>query len=276
MTTPCPNLAIIVVIRDGWEEFAKECVESILEALKEQRHPKTQLIIVNNGSTEETRKAMFDFSLTVGSFSQPKVTSIDLSSLAEAWNHGIEMAQWMGCDTFAIVNSDTIFHAYSFQNAFDQFHQIGHFEKCDHPAPYLLSMTDYGKQDDRGNDDYSVHFNAFLIGNRTIEALRSSGDPQEGLFDPGFKVACFEDNDYHMRIKVYLGAHFCRVATGAYFNHYGSGTQKIHPVPKEATEANMAYYKSKWGGPPGEEMFVPNLMREYRALLTMKMIEEIP
>lgn len=265
MNTPSPNLAIIVVIRDGWEEFAKECLESILAT----KPPGSCLFVVNNGSNQETSEAISDFcpgKATVCAVWDGKSGFATLS-LAAAWNEGIQVAKMSGFDTFAIVNSDTTFHSGALEKAHHDFNKYGSF---------LLSMTDYGRQDEKGNDCDQIHFNAFLIGNRTIEALRSAGDPQEGLFDPGFKVACFEDNDYHMRIKVYLGAHFCRVAQGAYFNHLGSGTQKIHPVPKEAAEANMAYYKSKWGGPPGEEMFVPNLMREYRAILTMKMIKEIP
>ena len=78
-----------------------------------------------------------------------------------------------------------------------------------------------------------------------------------GEFDEGFYPAYFEDNDSHRRMN--LANVQCTLYPPAMFYHYGSRTQNengFHPVElSQKFERNRAYYISKWGGGPGEEIF---------------------
>ncbi len=67
-----------------------------------------------------------------------------------------------------------------------------------------------------------------------------------GLFDEGFKLAYFEDNDYHHRMKLDDIDNSCD--TWAPFAHYGSRTIKEGGVNHHsAFVANRAFFYKKWG-----------------------------
>jgi GT2 family glycosyltransferase len=67
-----------------------------------------------------------------------------------------------------------------------------------------------------------------------------------GFFDEGFKLAYFEDNDYHHRMQLEDIEGVCDM--WAPFSHYGSRTIKEGGVKhNEAFEANKRYFKEKWG-----------------------------
>lgn len=79
-----------------------------------------------------------------------------------------------------------------------------------------------------------------------------------GEFDERFSPAYFEDNDYDYRRRL-LGIDFISV-TGATYSHDVSSTLKRYS-PEEMNNhhnnfrRNQAYYISKWGGLPGNELY---------------------
>jgi len=70
------------------------------------------------------------------------------------------------------------------------------------------------------------------------------------LFDEGFKLAYFEDNDYYQRMK----QEGIRMAGDmwAAFTHYGSRTIKEGGVKghNEAFKRNQERFRKKWGFVP--------------------------
>lgn len=79
-----------------------------------------------------------------------------------------------------------------------------------------------------------------------------------GGFDENFFPAYFEDNDYGYRMKL-RGKSFHVVSGGAV--HTGSASLHCLSDAEQATfgvrfdTVLRAYYRKKWGGPPGEERF---------------------
>ena len=72
---------------------------------------------------------------------------------------------------------------------------------------------------------------------------------EHGWFDPNYRPAYFEDNDYYGRVV--LGGGQCRVVHAAQFFHHGSMTvrqdaEMAHHV-QYWFEKNRAYFQAKWG-----------------------------
>ena len=92
-------------------------------------------------------------------------------------------------------------------------------------------------------------FSCFAINRRVIDKV--------GLFDEAFYPAYFEDNDYHYRMRL-EGMKALKVHKALYF-HFGSRTRIMDKEFKEYLDvryaANREYYRSKWGGEPGQEKF---------------------
>jgi GT2 family glycosyltransferase len=72
-------------------------------------------------------------------------------------------------------------------------------------------------------------FNCFMVRPATLERF--------GFFDPNYRPAYFEDNDYYAR--AILDGGICRVVHAAQFFHHGSLTPKA--------EKNRSYFAHKWG-----------------------------
>lgn len=76
-----------------------------------------------------------------------------------------------------------------------------------------------------------------------------------GRFDEQFQPAYAEDNDMHRRI--FVGG-FQAMSFSGYF-HYGGGTTnedvERHSEVRATFDRNIAYYRLKWGGNPGNERF---------------------
>src|SRR3972149_1820440 len=74
-----------------------------------------------------------------------------------------------------------------------------------------------------------------------------------GLFDEGFKIAYFEDNDYHHRMRGEGLDASCDL--WAWFAHYGSRTVKEAGIPPLHNQfnANRKYFYEKWGFYPGSD-----------------------
>lgn len=82
-----------------------------------------------------------------------------------------------------------------------------------------------------------------------------------GWFDEKFRPAYFEDNDMYYRMELAGGRSALRL--DARVDHEGSATQfkgqgpdtEDRVVSHDQFRANRDYYKTKWGGIPGEEKY---------------------
>jgi GT2 family glycosyltransferase len=78
-----------------------------------------------------------------------------------------------------------------------------------------------------------------------------------GSFDENFFPAYFEDNDMHYRMRLANVKGYIHPGAGA--RHVGSATQNADPhnpvCPSERFEQLREYFRTKWGGVPGEERF---------------------
>ena len=85
------------------------------------------------------------------------------------------------------------------------------------------------------------HFSCFALSEECYRRV--------GLFDTGFKVAYFEDNDYHIRMNQ-EGIKVC-CDMWAPFVHFGSRSIKEGGVQHEPYfTQNREYFRNKWGYSP--------------------------
>lgn len=155
-------------------------------------------------------------------------------SVAGAWNVGCLRAMKDGADYIAIVANDTRLN----EECLDLLADYGASGEAD-----LWSAISYNG---RGAIDASqrtdgADFSCFMFVPGTIG--------RHGFFDPNFRPAYFEDNDYYARVV--LGGGDCRIVHAAQFFHHGSMTVKSDPEMAHHVshwfEQNRGYFRTKWG-----------------------------
>ena len=178
--------------------------------------------------------------------------------VSRGWNLGIKTAiDSKKFDAILVSNDDIIIPRYSIRNMYERLY--GDEYKQDVPLVSARNTKDRpGFDNTLGNlskfitedEGDSPDFSCFMIKENTIDTI--------GWFDENFSPAYFEDNDYHHRIHC---AGFITANLGsAPMLHKSSVSRKIERkdaplVTHEMFENNRAYYKSKWGGGPGKEVF---------------------
>lgn len=155
-------------------------------------------------------------------------------SVAGAWNHGCALSIQDGADYLAIIANDTQLR----EDCLDAL--VAHGETGEADLWSAISYNNRGKID-RSQVTDGADFSCFMIRPRTVE--------QHGLFDPHFRPAYFEDNDYYGRVV--LGGGACRVVHAAQFLHHGSMTvrhdaEMAHHVGYWFGK-NRDYFRRKWG-----------------------------
>jgi GT2 family glycosyltransferase len=155
-------------------------------------------------------------------------------SVAGSWNTGAERALAAGADYVAAIANDALLR----EDCLDVMVAFGERERAD-----LWSGISYNNRPEIDSSAVTdgADFTCFMIRPSTIQRF--------GWFDPNFKPAYFEDNDYYARVV--LGGGECRVLHAAQFYHHGSMT-----IRHDATAAhhvqywfgrNREYFTRKWG-----------------------------
>jgi GT2 family glycosyltransferase len=107
-------------------------------------------------------------------------------------------------------------------------------------------MMDYGEPPTDAAWIPGADFACFMITKRCWKEV--------GRFDEKFFPAYFEDNDYHRRIL--MAGMQARIVPQAPYYHYGSKTQHSgQGADHSQFQINQGYYKRKWGGLPGAEVY---------------------
>jgi GT2 family glycosyltransferase len=155
-------------------------------------------------------------------------------SVAGAWNKGCALALAEGADYVAIVANDTRLR----EDCLDNLIEFG--EKTETDLWSGISFNNRSQIDPNEITD-GADFSCFMIRSTTLK--------NHGFFDPNYRPAYFEDNDYYGR--VILGGGKCRVVHAAQFFHHGSMTVRQDPEMAHHVsywfEKNRAYFSRKWG-----------------------------
>lgn len=155
-------------------------------------------------------------------------------SVAGAWNAGCRHALDAGVDFIAIVANDTRLDG----DCLDLLADYGARGEAD-----LWSGISYNNRGaiDPAQCTDGADFSCFMIPPKTLE--------RHGFFDPNFRPAYFEDNDYYARVV--LGGGECRVIHSAQFFHHGSMTVRADAEMAHHVnywfEKNRTYFRTKWG-----------------------------
>jgi GT2 family glycosyltransferase len=128
-------------------------------------------------------------------------------SVAGAWNKGCELALADGADYVVIVANDTRLR----EDCLDKLIEFGERGVADLWS--AISFNNRNQIDPNETAD-GADFSCFMIRPGTLQ--------RHGFFDPNYRPAYFEDNDYYGRVV--LGGGECRVVHGAQFFHHGSMT----------------------------------------------------
>jgi len=155
-------------------------------------------------------------------------------SVAGSWNRGTELALADGAEYVAAIANDAILRP----DCLDAMVAFGETGGAD-----LWSGISYNHRAeiDRAAATDGADFTCFMFRPSTIERF--------GWFDPNFKPAYFEDNDYYARVV--LGGGDCRVVHAAQFYHHGSMTIRHDPAAAHHVNywfgKNRDYFRRKWG-----------------------------
>ncbi len=183
-----------------------------------------ELVVINNNAVDMEFKCRLETLATaIGFTALHQENNLGVSA---SWNLIIRTGLAKGYDWIFIGSNDTVLYPGSLKAAMD-------FKK------------------ERDTVIWHLHaFNVFLIHKHTPDIV--------GWFDENFYPAYKEDQDYSYRCQL---AQVRRVwgipNSGA--DHFGSATIRSDPNVAASSKRNrawrMSYYKSKWGGDAGKEIF---------------------
>lgn len=237
------DLAIICPVLNC-AKYTKAFLEQVV---KFTDHP---IIIIDNNSTDSTPAIVAPH---VKSGRVLYIKNTQNAGVSRSWNQGIVLAKnKYHSKTFFIPNNDVIIRRDTLPRMYDILGISDYLlvsaldvkSKCQtvhdfefFPLPLLPLLKE------------APDFSCFMMNVETIEKV--------GWFDEEFYPAYFEDNDYHRRIN--LAGYKAVTSNKIPYYHYGSMTIKEGAEIKRLTNANYlhnkAYYKKKWGGDPGNEVF---------------------
>jgi hypothetical protein len=155
-------------------------------------------------------------------------------SVGGAWNEGCRHAVTDGSAYVALIANDVLLEP----DCLDRMVAFG--ERCEAELWSGISTNGRTSIDGDASTD-GADFSCAMLPPATLERF--------GLFDPNFRPAYFEDNDYYGRIV--LGGGRCRVVHAARFFHHGSLTVRLDAEMAHHVaywfEKNRRYFARKWG-----------------------------
>ena len=262
---PKIKVGIVVPAINLWSKYTKPCIDSI-----KTKHD-YRIVLIDNASIDETR----DEALNMVSEKFVYVHNDIRYGCAQSWNEGATNAFNDGADYVLILNNDVLLHPLAIDEMVDRF--IKQTNESVHDNIAMITCFDTRDEVNLilGNIEFNTTNVLSALNDLKIENKQAVAEAESpnfsgymiskaayekiGKFDEEFKPAYFEDNDYHRRINLAGMKAICLPT--AMFYHYGSRTQMEAlgngevVVPSPAFEKNREYYKTKWGGVPGQELF---------------------
>jgi len=188
-------------------------------------------------------KEMIDLCFQLEHRFSPRLTYFDFQKnrgASTSWNDGIISAQFDRCDVTMIVNSDIWFSEGDIDKLAD--YTVGHRNN------YMISCAGWHDGFDK----------AFPSQGHSCFTLNPIALERVGFFDVNFFPAYMEDCDYSRR--AFLAGMHEENCADTMVHHYGSACVQNDSVLAEQNtlthQRNHGYYKEKWGGKNGEEIFV--------------------
>lgn len=194
-----------------------------------------KLFLVDNGSVDGTQEWISEES------GYEHVLNGENLGVAKAWNQILYWAlSHNDPDVVFILNNDIVLHPEAMDRMIETVLEGGKGGvsgvAIGNDPVMLLHCT-------RPEPRYSPAMNFCCFG------LTRSTITRVGVFDEGFKLAYFEDNDYHHRMQ--LDGIDASSDLWAPFSHYGSRTIREGGVNIHAAfRTNREYFRQKWGFVP--------------------------
>lgn len=246
------KILVVIPVINLWDQYTIHCMESLYgQSVKD-----FEILILDNGSTDQTVEKANDFAGRKMPGRVHVVSNGGNKGVAASWNQGVQWGMDRGFTHIVIANNDIRCGPHMLEGMYNRFLKGGVdlVSAVDVMREVLIPdmVTDPLHAVNNKEESESPHpnFSCFMITPQTIEKV--------GWFDEEIYPAYFEDNDYHYRVKLAGGLGVAN--TKAVFVHYGSRTQNQAtngPItPGETFRKNEQYFIKKWGGPPGHEKFV--------------------
>ena len=223
-------------------EMTRQAIDDVLAQTVE-----TRLLLIDQGSDAETRTSLNQLRMQDPYRERVLAWHFDPGiPLSAAWNRGMGFVEALGGAEAWIVNNDVRLSKYTLEalsraraarNAY-LVSGVGVDQEG-----WTRGIGDYDDATDFGGPDFSC----FLL---SVEGWHKYP------FDEHFAPAYCEDVDLHRRMM--LGGDGQRIfGLNVPFLHYASATVNALGVAAFAPhyERCVAYYTSKWGGKPNEEMY---------------------
>ena len=221
-------------------KYSRQCVKSIIQ----NTHCKYKIIIVDNGSTDETKD-----------WSYIKVRNEENLGFPKAINQGIESGD---SEYICILNNDTIVTPYWLTRL------LSHIEnkKADIVSPcsnyvanrQMVALDIYKNQKeldaiaDKFHEDNKgiCEINEVLVGFCML--FKRDMIKDSGLFDEGYGIGNSEDFDFCMSAK--QAGYKSGVARDVFIHHFGSVTFALlgdNVWQRRLVESNTKRLEEKWG-----------------------------
>lgn len=243
-----PKISIIVLTYDNLD-LTKGCLESII---KNTAHPNYELIIVDNGSKNDT----VDYLKAFASKTPNVVLQVNEKNLgfAKANNQGFRMSEG---EFIVFLNNDTIvtagwlhrlWHHLSKDNNVGMVgpvtNSIGNEAKIDVSYRYLDDIQTFGAQ--RAKDFSGKAFSIKVLALYCCMISRDLFEELGGL-DERYDVAMFEDDDLAMKVREKGLDLLC--AEDVFIHHFHGASLKKLPEEnyQKLFEENKWKFEEKWG-----------------------------
>lgn len=236
----------IIIPTYNQAKYLKACVESI----GEHTDLPYEIIIVDNGSTDETAEYLKE----IGSQVRYRILA-DNHGFAGAVNTGLMMAKGT---TLMLLNNDTLVTDNWLDNLLACLHSeakigmvgpvtnyISGDQQIDVPYTEIVDMYEFARRNNESNPARWIRTDrltgfCLLFRRELLERV--------GYLDEGFEVGNFEDDDYNIRVR--LQGFSLVIAKDSFIHHFGSVSMKATGQQFEGiNERNMRFYMNKWGNP---------------------------
>jgi N-acetylglucosaminyl-diphospho-decaprenol L-rhamnosyltransferase len=225
------DCSVIIPVYNRWD-YTSSCLQGIMDSVEKV----AEVIVVDNGSTDETAGQLQKF---------PSVKVIAYSTnqgCAKAWNAGLKVSRATKWKIF--LNNDVLLPAWALSGLLESAERWGFGVVC--PAMW------------QGEIDYDIESLSvslrvtlkdyprmgFLHG--VCFAVRADVFEKVGLFDENFVLGQYEDSDFFRRVK--LAPYLVGTVSDSFLHHFGSVTQLAirDEVKLDYASANKIYFRKKW------------------------------
>jgi GT2 family glycosyltransferase/glycosyltransferase involved in cell wall biosynthesis len=242
-------LVSIVLVTYGNVELTKLCIESVF---RNTQHPRVEIIIVDNASTDGTR-VYLDY-LAHAQKNVKVILNNSNRGFAAANNQAFA---YTSGEVIILLNNDTVVPAGWLEPLLrhlgnDEIGLVG-------PVSNFVGNearieVDYTTID--GMDTFATRYmsaqerNCFDVEVVAMFCLAMRREVLErvGLLDEAFGIGMFEDDDYSKRVRAAGWRTVC--ATDSFVHHFGQASfKKLIPTGEyqEIWNRNQAYFERKWG-----------------------------